>query len=486
MPSFVKRTTASSNAPPAGTTPALSTSIPPLYLAPTGIPSLDDIFGGGMPLGNVWMVLTPDRHTNWSRIVERYWTARGLVDGQKGLVVGEKGEDIVRGCMWLDEARSESSARAGSESEGEEAGLKDVSALGENRPKIAWRYDGMKKFETGIGKGDRGELNLLKTIPQSTISSMEKQKIQRYIPLDPPNNIAGSSSLAWSIMSSVLSQIQALLHTHNDSQVLRITVHNLGDIFWGSPSSAQILRFIHSLRSMVRDRSASVLVAMPADLSRSPPTSARREGSDESASSSREWIKQLAWSVDACIELKGFGDDPTLPPVFHPLHGLLTVHSLPTTHHVLPPSYKHSSLLGLSTSTSTAGRGGGAGENNLGFRLGRKRFSVETVHLGIEGGQGERRTEPVPDTSLLSAGIERPAQQTSHETKLQSGQVDITTPGQKPSMSVPPDVSGKSDISGVKKRVKGVRFSAADDTPRDDGPEGRVKIRHDQMDLYEF
>jgi len=36
----------------------------------------------------------------------------------------------------------------------------------------------------------------------------------------------------------------------------------------------------------------------------------------------------------------------------------------------------------------------GGGENNLAFKCTRKRFVIETHHLDVEGGVGERRTTP--------------------------------------------------------------------------------------------
>jgi elongator complex protein 4 len=69
---------------------------------------------------------------------------------------------------------------------------------------------------------------------------------------------------------------------------------------------------------------------------------------------------------------------------------------------LLSPSYKHSTLLGLGA--------GSTGQNNLSFRLKRKRFVIETLHLGVEGGVGERRTEPPSTMKSLSAG----GSQTSH------------------------------------------------------------------------
>jgi len=56
--------------------------------------------------------------------------------------------DVVKGCMWVDEKRSE----GGSESEGEGAG----GGEGRGGGKIAWRYERMKRFQTtvaGTGPG---------------------------------------------------------------------------------------------------------------------------------------------------------------------------------------------------------------------------------------------------------------------------------------------------------------------------------------------
>ena len=153
MPSFTRRVGSAQPKPaPLGTIPSLSASTPPLHLLPTGIPSLDDLLGGGLPLGGVSAIQAPDKHTAWSRLVERYFVASALVSGQKCVVVGEEGEsrDTVAGCMWVEEGRE-----AGSESEGEDAALGDGVGEGKGGMRIAWRYERMKKFQTTI-KGGSG------------------------------------------------------------------------------------------------------------------------------------------------------------------------------------------------------------------------------------------------------------------------------------------------------------------------------------------
>lgn len=131
------------------------------------------------------------------------------------------------------------------------------------------------------------------------------------------------------------------------------------------------------------------------------------------------WLKSVASVSDACVELQGFAckrhsrplfnsrmrlclptsqnaADPGLVHSFPHSHGLVHVRSFPTLQTVLAPSYKHSTLLGLGA--------GSTGQNNLSFRLKRKRFVVETLHLGVEGGVGERRTEPPATMKSLTAG----------------------------------------------------------------------------------
>ena len=225
-------------------------------------------------------------------------------------------------------------------------------------------------------------------------------------------------------------------------------------------------------------------------------------------------------------------DDPTLPPLFHPLHGLLTLSTFPHTHHLLPPTLKHSSLLGLSSSGAATGGGGGAGENNLGFRLKRKRFMIETVHLGIEGGTSERRTEPVSDVGRTVEGVEtqtRQAQRTRPSGQSGQGQTGQMGHGKEAIREVDSEMIGgmekprgpKDDSLQAKKPRARVRFGGEDVVPEvqieeqelhphqhEHGDEhghehghgldhfttdnhgkagiGRPTVRHDRMDLYEF
>ena len=110
-----------------------------------------------MPLNGIWAIKAPDRHTAWSRLIERYWIAKGLVSGSKSLVLGEEtgAKEVVAGCMWIEEYASSGESGGGggdvgSESEGEGVG----DGVDDGRTKIAWRYERMKRFQTTVGGGE--------------------------------------------------------------------------------------------------------------------------------------------------------------------------------------------------------------------------------------------------------------------------------------------------------------------------------------------
>ncbi|KAK8861706.1 hypothetical protein IAR55_002529 [Kwoniella newhampshirensis] len=401
MPSFTRRLPSTTLPPPPGTHPSPSLSTLPLL--PTGLPSLDDLLGGGLPLGSTFLVLAPDSHSAWARLVSRYWISQGLISGQASVFVGgddeRQGEEVVGGCMWV-----EKGAVDGSESEGEE-GNGGPGGMGEEEGRrIAWRYEKMGRYKTTVG-GNGSQLSLTTPIPPSVLSSIHTSGQQSYIPLNIPESSGSSSTRPKgpSKFDVALKGIHDKLSGADQRRATRLTINDLGGMDWGDDVSIdEIHRFLHGLRGIIRPKSAAALITVPPSLITGP------RGEDI--------VKRLAWCVDGCVELRGFADDPTLPPLFPTTHGLLTLHSYPTSHTLLPSTLKHSTLLGVSQSEGGGGGGGGAGENNLGFRLKRKRFVVETVHLGVEGGVGERQTSGDISTALSGTSVLTPTTATATAT----------------------------------------------------------------------
>ena len=188
------------------------------------------------------------------------------------------------------------------------------------------------------------ELTLLKTIPAEVLARLETEGKLSYISLDlepvsssnkagpsrPPTS--GSESESFRIMSKALARLNQVIKDHQDSQVLRVVIHDLGSMDWGSPSSEvgldsqpranfrdtipdtlqsqEMHQFLFSLRRLVRDRSVTVLLTLPPHLAHAPPSSVSHSPDSAIRGPGKDrWVKDLAWSVDSCFELKGFGGE---------------------------------------------------------------------------------------------------------------------------------------------------------------------------------
>ena len=85
-------------------------------------------------------------------------------------------------------------------------------------------------------------------------------------------------------------------------------------------------------------------------------------------------------AVDAGIQVQSFADAAHLAHQFPRYSGLLDVSLLPTPCSLVPASVKMSVLRGLAAGSAASGGAGGI-NNNLAFRLKRKRLVIETLHL---------------------------------------------------------------------------------------------------------
>ncbi|KAL7421919.1 Elongator subunit elp4 [Cryptotrichosporon argae] len=495
----------------------------PFRVFPSGLPSLDDLFPPALPAGHVLVVLAPDAHTAWARVVARHWAAQGLLADHRAGPGGGRGERgqtdrVERGVVfaepawvaaapWVEGNDAHAHAHA-AESEGEgEAGADDEADGG--RARIAWRYDKMGRFRTTVETSAGLAANT--TVPPPVLRAAEDSGRITY---HPPTSFASSTSSA-PASSAMTASARALADAYDliDAQTRhgrsRVTVPDLGSYEWGAPSAFEIVRFLVRLRALVRARDVGVLVTLPPHLSPSPSSSSYSSSTSSSSFPSSspawsstpllpaDWTTRLAWASDACLTLTGFGSSPSLVPAFAPLHGLLDLHSFPHAAYLAPPSVRHSALLGLAA--------GGAG-NNLGFRMRRKRWAVETVHLGIEGGTGERRTAP-GGGALEGMDKGAHAHPHAHEADhrhahgadhghahaaegVERARVGVEHDGAEPTHGAE---SGAGAHAVKRKPRAKVRFGE----PKDSAPEAapartretqppRVVVRHDRPELYEF
>ena len=141
--STFRRKTSSKNADLFAGTRASSFSSSTIFTS-SGIASLDDILGGGLPLSCSLLVIAPDTHSSYGELVQKYFISQGLVAGQKVCVVDEEPEQIVSKCMWPSNGAPSPAVTTAEENN-------DMDET-DQEPKvtIAWRYEHLKQFQTTV------------------------------------------------------------------------------------------------------------------------------------------------------------------------------------------------------------------------------------------------------------------------------------------------------------------------------------------------
>lgn len=136
--SFKKK--ASANAPklPAGS--RISAYNGQLLIS-TGVPSLDDILGGGLPVGTV-LLIQEDQHTSYAQLLMSYFLAQGVACGHHCAIASmdESPQQILENLPWL--ADQSSSAEADTKEAKQETE--------DDKMSIAWRYQSLKRFDSGV------------------------------------------------------------------------------------------------------------------------------------------------------------------------------------------------------------------------------------------------------------------------------------------------------------------------------------------------
>lgn len=117
------------------TTPDVNTS--------TGIPSLDDILGGGLPVSTSLLILSPDPHSAHAQLLAKYFIAQGIACGQNVCICDDRATELVESCMWMLREHGRPLAEAADDEDGN-------SMAADGGVKIAWRYRNMGKFQTTV------------------------------------------------------------------------------------------------------------------------------------------------------------------------------------------------------------------------------------------------------------------------------------------------------------------------------------------------
>ncbi|CAB3224996.1 unnamed protein product [Arctia plantaginis] len=327
-----------------------------LTIVSSGIPSLDYVIGTGLPTGSIFVV-EEDVLANYSRILIKYFLAEGVACKHDLLVASadENPQDIARELPvpttvpQNDEINSVAT---------------DVDKM-----KIAWRYEGLTQVESSFGSNTSfgHHFDLSKYINVDEVKACNIS----YCKLESDDGVSNGfkNNLYYKLLTTIKETVckeQYNSRNKQNSNVLRISVQSLGSPVWMAKDCEEeepsrtygqdLIKFMFCLRTFLRDTNAIAFITIPSHLF-----------DDEHI------MNRLLYSVDNAVKIESFaGSSRETNPVYKDYHGLFHITKLSAMYCLVPnvpPSL------------------------DLAFKLKRKKFVIEKLHLPPELQESKEREQ---------------------------------------------------------------------------------------------
>ncbi|XP_035387927.1 elongator complex protein 4 [Electrophorus electricus] len=318
----------------------------------TGVTSLDYVIGGGLAVGTL-LLIEEDQSDSYSQMLLRYFLAEGVVCGHELFLASAQDhpENIMQ--MLPSPILDDNVSTDQGDRPPTPLHLHDPDAM-----KIAWRYQNLPKFQTTFGSSLFGHCyDLSKPMEQQVRQAAKCHTF--YLPEE--KTAAKESSHLTGPYAGLLQCIQALIQKEgfdgSSSQctvrnVLRVCLHSLGSALWGddlccseSPTHYHALTtFLYALRALLRSSLSVAMVTVPSHLIQK-----------------RVIMERITKLSDTTLTLESFqGSEKETNPLYKDYHGLLHIRQVP-----------HLNCL-LCAIPDT---------KDLAFKLKRKQFTIEKLHL---------------------------------------------------------------------------------------------------------
>ncbi|XP_062476307.1 elongator complex protein 4 isoform X1 [Pezoporus occidentalis] len=349
-------------------------------LLSSGLPSLDCVLGGGIAVGTL-LLIEEDKYGLYSNLLFKYFLAEGVVCGHDLFVASAKEhpDNVLKElpAPFLDEQRNEL---------GEEAAAVK-SANFQDSMKIAWRYQNLPKMEASPTTSTKfgHYYDISKTMSPELFQSIKWHSF--YLPeelsLQPTVKTCNMNSAYGRLLLSIQRVIYQEGFDGSDPQkkqknILRIGIQSLGSLLWGddiccsdTPEDIHSLtKFLYVLRGLLRKSLSACIITIPAHLIEN-----------------KAIMERVTNLSDTVLGLESFiGSERETNPLYKDYHGLVHVRQIP----------RLNSLICDVSDTK-----------DLAFRLKRKLFTIERLHLPPDLSDTVSRTskqELAGSAKLLSSG----------------------------------------------------------------------------------
>ncbi|CAN8213624.1 unnamed protein product [Coccothraustes coccothraustes] len=324
-------------------------------LLSSGLPSLDCVLGGGVAVGTL-LLIEEDKYGLYSNLLFKYFLAEGIVCGHELFVASAKEHP--------DNILKELPAPLLDDSYRKELGDEAAAVKSEDfqdSMKIAWRYQNLPKMETSPTTYTKfgHYYDVSKKMSPELCQSVKLHSfyLHEELPFEPKMKTWNMNSAYARLLQSIQRIISQGGFDGSDPQkkqrnVLRIGIQSLGSILWGddvccsdAPEDPQSLtKFLYVLRGLLRKSLSACIITVPAHLIQN-----------------KAIMERVTNLSDMVVGLESFiGSERETNPLYKDYHGLVHVHQIP----------RLNSLICDVSDTK-----------DLAFRLKRKQFTIERLHL---------------------------------------------------------------------------------------------------------
>ncbi|XP_056382620.1 elongator complex protein 4 isoform X2 [Hyla sarda] len=338
--------------------------------------------GGGLAVGTL-LLIEEDTYSTYSNLLLRYFLAEGVISGHEVFIASaiDIPQKIFKDlpAPLPDEIQAQDSKTNVTES------LRSA----EDTMKIAWRYQNLPKVESvSLSFSRFGHYyDISKTMSPDMLLSAKTHSfyLPDFISSDGTHDSSGEMSCDY---LQLLQSIQSVVHQggfdgsnpqlKGQKNILRLGVQSLGSVLWGDDICTHerprnlhsFTRFLYALRGLLRSSLSVCVITMPAHLIQNKAIIAR--------------VRNLS---DTVVGLESFiGSERESNPLYKDYHGLFLVHKIP----------RLNSLISDVSDTK-----------DLAFKLKRKMFSIERLHLPPDLSDTVSRSSKqdlAGSTKLLSSG----------------------------------------------------------------------------------
>ncbi|KAJ3257902.1 Elongator subunit elp4 [Boothiomyces macroporosus] len=374
MSGFRRTSTRVRNAPPGTRASTHNGQI----LTSTGVASFDEILGGGIPLGRT-LVVKQDRYTGYSNLLMKYFIAEGieLSHDVTYITLDSNPEDFILELPATVENKAATEIEEDSDYvpskqtlSGRNMGALRTPGRNSDKMSIAWRYQSLPKVSESFTNSSKTmstychTFDLTKQIDKSTLAKANISLINR--------ETVESAEQGSNSYEKLLSLLKTQL-----LQILRVGINSIGSINWDDGDSiSEMYKFFYNLRRLVRGTNIVVFLTLPEYFYQS-----------ENGKNYSSIIKRVEFAVDAAIEVESFAGSTK----FFDANYTSDYHGLIHPVHI----FRINSLI-ESTRLSNVQL------HSLGFKVRRKRFSIEPFVLPPE--DSDKSSKPNPSTSCGTTG----------------------------------------------------------------------------------